>query len=125
MATQCAELPLKSAATEAGAARAFIRSLATPWQLPAPVLDDLELAASELVTNAVIHACGEVHVAVHRLPDGVRLEVEDAGETTPVLRVADHEQTSGRGLAIVAALARAWGVQEEPGGKRVWALFAT
>ncbi len=120
-----AELRLRSTTTEVGAARAFIRSLATRWQLPSPVLDDVELAASELVTNAVIHAVGEVHVALHRLPDGVRLEVEDAGRAAPVLRVADDGATSGRGLAIVNALARSWGVQEEPAGKRVWAVFAT
>ncbi len=125
MATQRAALRLRSAATEIRAARAFIRALATPWRLTPPVVHDVELAASELVTNAVIHAAGEVHVALRRLPDGVELEVEDAGEAAPVLRVADHEESGGRGLAIVDALARAWGVQEEPDGKRVWAVFAS
>ncbi len=124
MAKQRAELRLRAAASEVHDARAFIRALTIPWQLPAPVVDDLELAASELVTNAVIHATGEVHVALLRTPGEVRLEVDDAGDAAPVLPVADHERVRGRGLAVVAALAGTWGVLERPVGKRVWAVFA-
>ncbi len=124
MAEQCAELRLQPAPTEVHTARTFIRRIARPWRLPAELTDDIVLAASELVTNAVVHAASEVRVVVHRLPDGVRLEVEDDGEGTPTPRVADHEQCTGRGISLVAALARAWGVRGERDGKQVWAVFA-
>jgi hypothetical protein len=38
----------------------------------------------------------------------------------PAPRTPAEEDTSGRGLGLVAALATAWGVDERPGGKSVW-----
>jgi anti-sigma regulatory factor (Ser/Thr protein kinase) len=75
-------------------------------------IDDLLVACSELVTNAVRHATGrhdQVVLRVMATGDAVVLEIEDDGDgfAWPVSRVmadvlADDE--SGRGLFIVEAL---------------------
>jgi serine phosphatase RsbU (regulator of sigma subunit)/anti-sigma regulatory factor (Ser/Thr protein kinase) len=84
--------------------------------------DDAELAGGELVTNAVLHGRGPITVRLYEVSGRLRLEVEDAGPGVPVLgRHNNNESLTGRGLALVAALATSWGVQPAPGGgKVVW-----
>ena len=88
-----------------------------------PVGDAAALVVTELVTNAVLHGRAPVRVRAARTDDGaVRVEVEDAGADLPVRPRRSTEAMTGRGLALVAALARAWGVESSPrGGKTVWA----
>jgi anti-sigma regulatory factor (Ser/Thr protein kinase) len=86
-------------------------------------LDDLLLATSELVTNAVLHGEGAVAVTVWPGPVVFRVEVSDDGEGTPQPR-RDHQEDdeTGRGLLIVAALSTRWGVwpKRHGPGKTVW-----
>jgi serine/threonine-protein kinase RsbW len=91
--------------------------------------DDAALLASELISNAIRHASalpsGQLEVAWAIDADGVRLQVTDGGgHDQPQLRQASLDDTSGRGLAIVAALADEWGVQEHSLGRTVWAYLA-
>ena len=54
-------------------------------------------------------------------PDSLRVEVADHDERVPAPKDAvDDWDTSGRGLAFVASMSKAWGVQRLPGGKVVW-----
>jgi len=80
------------------------------------------LVASELATNAVIHACTPYVVELH-VGDTVRIEVTDSGPPTPFLRpVRRHlDLDGGRGLSIVARLSSRWGVDWLDGYKVVWA----
>lgn len=111
------------------------------------LVDDATLCASELAGNAALHSgCSYIEVAVSQVPDGVRVSVEDDG-AVPVSMVAPRttlpglddsfdveldeldllladQPATGRGLAIVSALAYDWGVQELDHGKRVWAHLA-
>ncbi len=80
----------------------------------------VELLTSEVVTNALIHARGAQSLTVSVLPAAVRVEVEDSSSLLPTRRRAGVDAVSGRGLAIVGALALAWGVEPGPRGKRVW-----
>jgi anti-sigma regulatory factor (Ser/Thr protein kinase) len=105
-------------------AREFVRRQAQEWQLSDSLAADVELAASELVTNAVIHAGGIVELMLRQMPDRLRLEVADTGDQGEVRRIAEDDATGGRGLLILDALAREWGVREHPHGKAVWADFA-
>jgi GAF domain-containing protein len=92
--------------------------------LPASdVRDDVELVVTELVTNAVLHApAGEITFRVRALADVVRVEVEDCGHGMPVRVRESAEAMTGRGLALVAALSRSWGVEGgRPAHKVVWA----
>lgn len=83
--------------------------------------DDAELVVSELVTNAVLH--GEAPIAVRvRVGGGVRIEVEDAGRTAPILLQGNPDSMTGRGLSMVSALTSGWGVEPAGGGgKIIWA----
>jgi anti-sigma regulatory factor (Ser/Thr protein kinase) len=86
-------------------------------------LDDLVLAASELVTNAVVHGEGPIAVSVWTGPGLVRVEVCDNGVALPEsVSHSWHEGETGRGLLIVDVVASRWGVSpKRPGpGKAVW-----
>jgi two-component sensor histidine kinase len=85
------------------------------------VVEAALLLTSELVTNAVLYAAGTINVDVDLDLTAVRVEVADANEQPPTPRDAAPEDTSGRGLHLVEAMARAWGVeQERADGKVVW-----
>ncbi|HEV7825396.1 MAG TPA: ATP-binding protein [Mycobacteriales bacterium] len=118
VATSAVMLPPEVASTPR--ARVFVRTALT-GVLPADVVSNAELCVSELVTNAVLHAGTPVRVHVGPVPGGIRIQVQDASGAMP-LRVR-HSRTAatGRGLALVAAIARSWGVDVRPeGGKTVW-----
>ncbi|WP_371496082.1 ATP-binding protein [Kitasatospora sp. NBC_00374] len=83
---------------------------------------DVAVVVSELVTNSVIHAGGDlVTIAVHASRDRLLIEVYDASPQVPAPGVADREDTSGRGLFLVEALARCHGSSPTPRGKKAWA----
>jgi hypothetical protein len=87
--------------------------------------DDVRLAASEMVTNGVMHTSngGELR-AYEPLSGGtVRIEVEDHDRARPVEQHPTDDQSSGRGLRIIAEISRRWGVLGSPSGKVVWAEF--
>ncbi|GIH78364.1 ATP-binding protein [Planobispora longispora] len=87
------------------------------------------LLLSELITNAVIHSDsgrgpdGTVTVYLGATDGLVHIEVIDDGSAAsmPFLRAADPTGDSGRGLALVEALAAKWGVHhDEETGTAVW-----
>ena len=109
-----------------GSARSARRAVAVTlrmWALER-LLADAELVVSELMTNAVLHAAGtstyELSILLH---DGrLRLAVTDPSAAPPRIRPSDDGLPGGRGLRIVASLARSWGHQATAdGGKQVWA----
>ena len=80
------------------------------------------VVVSELVTNAVIHASTTVTVGLQLLPGGgARIEVGDASSWPPTPRAAGPDEPGGRGLLLVDALSREWGVSTTADGKTVWA----
>jgi two-component sensor histidine kinase len=77
------------------------------------------LVVSELTTNAIVHAGGVRYLQVNRNDGRIRVEVADASPRHPgPVRV---KLTSGRGLLMVEALAKAWGSEPRSWGKVVWA----
>ncbi|MFB0632835.1 ATP-binding protein [Streptomyces sp. AB3(2024)] len=107
-------------------ARALFAERARRWQLPEGSVETAVLLLSELMTNACTHARvpvgREVWVRAEYAEGLLRVEVLDANRALPVPRTADAADETGRGLAIVAALATAWGARpRECGiGKAVW-----
>lgn len=92
------------------------------WSLD-ELADDGALIVSELVSNAVRHARSRsLRVTVIR-PESVRVRigVVDKSKRLPEVREPREGAESGRGLALVGALAKDWGTVRLPWGKRVWA----
>ncbi|MYS32870.1 ATP-binding protein [Streptomyces sp. SID4920] len=108
------------------AARRLVGLALTVWGMDPGLRDSAQLVTSELVTNAVRHTRRAVRVTVTRLDgDRVKVAVVDLALTHPAPRSAGADQESGRGLQIVAALAkRQWGVDTLAFGKRVWAVVS-
>lgn len=79
-------------------------------------IDDIELLASEAVTNAVVHGTAPVNVAVIVGPDCIRVEVRDQGPTLPSTDRRDY----GRGFTIIDALASRWSMQADAYGTCLW-----
>jgi GAF domain-containing protein/anti-sigma regulatory factor (Ser/Thr protein kinase) len=102
-------------------ARRFVRE-ALDGEHPA-VGDDAAAIATELVTNAILHAGPPILLRVQQTEERVRLEVEDSSHETPIRALESSEAMTGRGLALVGALADAWGVDgtSTRAGKVVWA----
>jgi anti-sigma regulatory factor (Ser/Thr protein kinase) len=83
---------------------------------------DVLLVCTELGSNAYEHADGPRTVRVHRHIDFVRVEVDDhTPADLPRLGVSRLGDTRGRGLTLVAHIARCWGTRNFTGGKTVWA----
>lgn len=110
----------------AGEARRALRGLA----LPEITREDLALIASELVTNAVLHAglsdADQLDVELASMADGVRLSVHDVGGgfTPGSLQEGAALRPGGRGLLIIDALSKAWGVETDAEGCTVWCDLA-
>ncbi|MEV5430604.1 ATP-binding protein [Streptomyces sp. NPDC052701] len=93
-------------------------------------VDDAVLIVSELATNAVRHtlsgsAGGWFLVVVGFGDDLVRIEVVDqGGDRVPHLCDVTGQEEGGRGLLLIAACAKDWGVKNWPDGRSVWADLA-
>ena len=88
------------------------------------LVDDVQLVASELVTNALVHA-GTLHgLDLEVLEDSIIVRVWDGSNVRPFVVTAPDLDTGGRGMRLVEALAVEWGVTAGPdSGKCVWASF--
>lgn len=84
-----------------------------------------QLLATELVTNAVRHACSPVELTVALGEDRVRIQARDNSTATPAPPRPDSG-TRHRGLLLVEDLSERWGVEmEDRTGKVVWCELAT
>jgi len=84
-----------------------------------------ELACTELVTNAVLHAHSAVSVTVEVRPSEVYVAVSDTSPDFPRQRTGDDRATTGRGMLLVARLVTEHGVQRDDEGKTVWFSIRT
>jgi anti-sigma regulatory factor (Ser/Thr protein kinase) len=91
---------------------------------------DAAIITSELVANAVQHACGNgaarigVTLTCAANPAAVTVVVSDSSPQGPVKRETPADGEQGRGLQIVEALSVHWGWRPEDGGKAVFAVLA-
>ncbi|WP_037832256.1 ATP-binding protein [Streptomyces sp. NRRL F-4474] len=110
-----------------------VRLLATPQAAPmlrhavrehlGPESGDAELCVTELLANVVRHL-GEgtpVTLRISGRATRTRVELTDpAPAARPAPREAAGDDESGRGLALLDALALRWGVSQGQGTKTVW-----
>jgi anti-sigma regulatory factor (Ser/Thr protein kinase) len=94
--------------------------------LPGPLLDDLSLLVTELVTNAVRHggatADGAIKIEIQRRADCIRVDLVDPGTDfdPPAAGSNGHSGGGGWGLVLVDRISARWGVDPVPPGKCVW-----
>jgi anti-sigma regulatory factor (Ser/Thr protein kinase) len=106
-------------------ARHMIRAAVRAWGA-GDQADEIELAADELLTNALMHTEGAAVVTLRVLTGAdrrLRVEVEDTSSALPRRREAGESGVSGRGLFLVETFADGWGVEARGGGKCVWCEF--
>ncbi|MFF0787832.1 SpoIIE family protein phosphatase [Streptomyces spiralis] len=115
-----------------GSARGLARATLTEWRelgltVADRLADDVLVVVSELVTNAVVHAGTEVELVCRLEPETGACVVE-VSDQHPSRAPRDHAGEApyeppeyGRGLRLVAALAKEWGITYRTGAKTVWA----
>ncbi|KJY27682.1 ATP-binding protein [Streptomyces sp. NRRL S-495] len=112
---------------EVPVARRQVRSVLRQWGWEGDVADDLVCICSELVANAVRHGSrphDDVDVRLRQTSEGVRVEVVDRRPDLALPAVPITQDESGRGLAIVNALADRAGTTTTGTTKTVWARLA-
>ena len=108
--------------TSAAKARHLIREPLARWGLD-ELMPTTELLVSELVTNAIRYATGEVTIRLV-LDGSLVCEVLDNSSALPRLRHAGRDEECGRGLEVVSQLAQRWGARRTRDGKIVWCEHA-
>ncbi|MFJ7908615.1 ATP-binding protein [Kitasatospora sp. NPDC096204] len=119
------ETVLTEHSTSVRAARRLICEQLASWGWSGEPVDDLALIVSELVTNAVVHACrgdDEIRLYLQEFDGDCRLEVWDPRGDLSVRRPRPQRfGEGGRGVELVRQLAFDFGVTGRCGaGKRVW-----
>jgi anti-sigma regulatory factor (Ser/Thr protein kinase) len=87
------------------------------WGFSQVACEEAALVATELAANAVLHAESSFSVLLHAGGGVMRIAVHDAIPVDPTLLVV----RPSRGLGLVAAVSRDWGVDVAASGKAVWA----
>jgi PAS domain S-box-containing protein len=105
-------------ASSVSQARALLREALTG--AAETLVDNAQLAVSEVVTNALVHAGTEVHVQARVDDEGLRVEVSDGSPQLPALRDYSLASGTGRGLHMVTESVDAWGSYARGPGKVVW-----
>ena len=100
-------------------ARGFVTDHLRRWDLES-LVSDAELLTSELVTNAVLHARGDVTVTVAVAEGLAEIGVSDRSSDLPEQRPPTWQAEGGRGLRLVDLVALEWGVVSVDGGKQIW-----
>ena len=105
--------------------RLFVRRFAEGWPFSTGRLADIELAASELSTNAVVHGAGDSYeVALEGSPLGLSLSVTSTGsQTFPQVRQPRADEESGRGLLIVSRVGDTFAITQTPNSVTVSCSF--
>ncbi|MEU4066573.1 ATP-binding protein [Streptomyces wedmorensis] len=110
----------------ASAARGFVREF-VEYHAPDASEDHVAavvLVACELVTNSIRYGTepgDSIRITMDAGGAHTRVEVQDPVRRRPRARPESEERDRGRGLLILDALCHAWGVEDAPLGKTVWA----
>jgi len=110
----------------AAAARRFVRETLISGGLSGDddLVSDAVLLASELVTNAVVHAGTPVQLTCRLNETNVEVSVLDRHPARvipdPPGATAVVDRPSGRGLLLPAALSSSWGVTYAAAAKAIW-----
>ncbi|MFD9795807.1 ATP-binding protein [Streptomyces sp. NPDC059070] len=121
------ELPFLAEPEQVGGLRNIVRLHLGLWGLQ-HLVASAQLCMTELVTNVITHVgCGTpTTLAVSMNGQFLRLEVTDPDpRALPTLLAATDHGESGRGIAVVDAVASRWGVILRADSKVTWCELAT
>ncbi|MEV6851580.1 SpoIIE family protein phosphatase [Actinoplanes sp. NPDC051411] len=91
------------------------------WSVPEPVVGAAILCASELTTNALLHAGTPAQVRLDLNAERLLVSVADTGTRGTVIRAhADTMSSRGRGLGLIEDLSDSWGTDPTVRGTTVW-----
>ena len=124
MATQSRiyHLPLPPHPIASRQAHIALKWALTDWCVHGEPVDNIRLVLGELVTNALTHSTDVFELNLKLGGDLVIIEVRDGNDATPEIELPDDLAINGRGMLLVNALSKEWGVRhEKEGGKTVWA----
>ena len=114
------ELALPADPTSAGAARRSLAAYCRDQNAPAELTQDALLVISELVTNAVLHACTPAIAWAEYDAGAITVAVVDGSASLPSLLAPSARRESGRGVAIIDELGATWGLIRTSLGKIIW-----
>ena len=99
--------------------RCMVTTMLRHWQLE-HLRDNAELVASELVTNAIQHACDQhpITVTVEHDERWLSIAVNDRSTGLPRTAQAHPLHENGRGLFLVESLAESWLCESHPDGTK-------
>ncbi|MGW1407179.1 ATP-binding protein [Streptomyces sp. NPDC002403] len=113
---------LQALPSRIGQVRRIISAQLRYWHLD-PLIDQAALGVTELLTNVHRHAQPDKSctVEIELLLERLTVSVHDHDPRMPTVREPSASSTSGRGLALIAAVSESWGVRPRGGaGKVVW-----
>ncbi|MBM7439714.1 ATP-binding protein [Streptomyces sp. HB132] len=113
---------LKALPSRIGQVRRIISAQLRYWHLD-PLIDQAALGVTELLTNVHRHAQPDKSctVEIELLLGRLTVSVHDHDPRLPTVCDADQSATSGRGLAMIAAVSESWGVRpSDDAGKVIW-----
>ncbi|QKW25369.1 ATP-binding protein [Streptomyces seoulensis] len=121
-----ARFTLEATAADVRRTRGRICAAVRSWGVPldAEAHLRLELVASELLTNGLVHAGGRMTAEVALTGSFLVVEVHDDSPRLPRRREADVDDERGRGLALVEACCLFSGAETTDGGKRCFAVLS-
>ncbi|MCX5008651.1 ATP-binding protein [Streptomyces sp. NBC_00638] len=93
-----------------------------------PLVDDVTLIVSELVTNAIVHSGSTQVTVTFAVVDSVlTISVHDEKQSVPEIRIAGRDAETGRGLFLVEHITTArggvWGTSNA--GATTWCSLPT
>lgn len=117
-----AHCPLPLGVHAVKVARDFVESTLRAEGVSPDAISTATLLASELVTNAVLYGYGARALTVRMSGSDLTLAVRDDAPGLPYARTPDDDSEVGRGMQVIEACARRWGVDPDPAGvgKTVW-----
>jgi anti-sigma regulatory factor (Ser/Thr protein kinase) len=113
--------------TPASRARRLAERALQRWNL-SDRADDVLLVTTELVQNVTQHTDDGGELRLRLEGDSILVEVTDTNPDAPRLRSPELDRAGGRGMLLIAAVARQWGSRPAAwagrAGKTVWAELA-
>ncbi|MEV6162738.1 ATP-binding protein [Streptomyces sp. NPDC052052] len=113
---------LQALPSRIGQVRRIVSAQLRYWRLD-PLIDHAALGVTELLTNVHRHAQPDKSctVEIELLLERLTVSVHDHDPRLPTVREAGASSTSGRGLALIAAVSESWGARPRgEAGKVVW-----